>query len=79
MPVHNLDSLQALGRHLEKIEGRRPTRRQKPAESSANGPGSSFRDRLLAARASRAKTTEGDAPPTFLYQDAPTNSNERRR
>jgi uncharacterized protein with von Willebrand factor type A (vWA) domain len=29
LPVHNLDSLEALGRHLERIEGRRPTRRQR--------------------------------------------------
>jgi len=79
MPVHNLDSLQALGRHLEKIEGRRPTRRQKPGDSATNGAGTSFRERLLAARAAKAKTAADDAPPTFLYVDAPTTSNERRR
>jgi len=79
MPVHNLDSLEALGRHLEKIEGRRPTRRQKPGETAVNPSNGTFRDKLLAAGVPKHKTGVSDVPPTFLYSDAPTNSSERKR
>jgi len=89
LPVHNLDSLEALGRHLQKIEGRRPTRRQTAASSGAEDPGAgdnSFRGLLTAAAAKPSGSSahpngkaSSDAPPTFLYSDAPTNSSERRR
>jgi uncharacterized protein len=90
LPVHNLDSLEALGRHLQKIEGRRPTRRQKPGEvpavspvGGANAAPASFRDVLLSASAAtNHPATNGHAlaaPPTFLYSDAPTTSSERSR
>ena len=89
MPVHNLDSLEALGRHLQRIEGRRPTRRQRPsAEAGSNGAirsdGSllSFRDSLLSANGARHRrgaTSDLDEPPAFLYSEAPTSSNERAR
>jgi uncharacterized protein with von Willebrand factor type A (vWA) domain len=88
MPVHNLDSLEALGRHLQKIEGRRPTRRQRPSElagsltASENGAPLSFRDTLLALREKtprRAGVPDKDEPPAFLYSEAPTSSNERKR
>jgi uncharacterized protein with von Willebrand factor type A (vWA) domain len=88
MPVHNLDSLEALGRHLQKIEGRRPTRRQRPStDGGANGlvrsDGSplSFRDRLLAANGVRRPRGSSDLnePPAFLYSEAPTSSSERTR
>jgi uncharacterized protein with von Willebrand factor type A (vWA) domain len=86
LPVHNLDSLEALGRHLQKIEGRRPTRRQKPTEGKT-ATGRSANGRLSFGEAVRAASSapknghpEGaDAPPTVLYSDAPTGSNERRR
>ena len=86
LPVHNLDSLEALGRHLQKIEGRRPTRRQTAATTTAPDVGTgdtSFRGLLAAAAAKPAhangKAANGDAPPTYLFSDAPTNSSERRR
>jgi len=91
LPVHNLDSLEALGRHLQKIEGRRPTRRQTAASTTgiATSPAadSSFRGLLAAAgtrnvqisASSKPDSKKDDAPPTFLYSDAPTNSSERRR
>jgi uncharacterized protein with von Willebrand factor type A (vWA) domain len=83
LPVHNLDSLEALGRHLEKIEGRRPTRRQKPGAPVPNGraTGGSFRDQLKSAAAPLPKKNGHvpDEPPTFLYADAPTGSAERLR
>jgi uncharacterized protein with von Willebrand factor type A (vWA) domain len=94
LPVHNLDSLEALGRHLQKIEGRRPTRRQKPgdviASATANGKGNgrgdpapkTFRDALVAAKGAAKSPQPGDslvAPPSILYSDAPTNSSERSR
>jgi uncharacterized protein with von Willebrand factor type A (vWA) domain len=88
MPVHNLDSLEALGRHLQKIEGRRPTRRQRPSETAGlapatpNGTPLSFRDTLLALREKaprRSGPSDPDDPPAFLYSEAPTSSNERKR
>ena len=82
MPVHNLDSLEALGKHLQKIEGRRPTRRQKPSEARAPGAAVTFRDLILSAPRANGHSANGAgiaAPPTFLYSDAPTTSNERRR
>lgn len=85
LPVHNLDSLEALGRHLEKIEGRRPMRRQRAGSvtSSMNGhdamAGLSFRDVLNTAAVVRQTAGPADAPPTFLYSDAPTTSSEKRR
>jgi uncharacterized protein len=88
LPVHNLDSLEALGRHLQRIEGRRPTRRQKPsaAATSTNGHLSAgnptFRDLLKAGPPARSATRShngADEPPAFLYSEAPTSSNERRR
>lgn len=85
LPVHNLDSLEALGNHLKKIEGRRPTRRQRAASgaSSSNGTeaavSGSFRDVLNTAAVLRQTNVAADAPPTFLYSDAPTSSNEKRR
>lgn len=60
MPVHNLDSLEALGRHLQHIEGRRPTRRQKPAEATS-GSGDSFRDLLTAHGQTRPPSPNGHA------------------
>ncbi len=82
LPVHNLDSLEALGRHLERIEGRRPTRRQKPGDRSRSndkvGAGEgSFRDLLAGAKPSARSA--GDEPPAFLYSEAPTSSSERKR
>ena len=85
LPVHNLDSLEALGRHLEKIEGRRPSRRQKAGSTRSTpdvrglAPGGSFRDVLNTAAMSRTTSKAPDEPPTFLYSDAPTTSNEKRR
>ncbi len=82
MPVHNLDSLEALGKHLQRIEGRRPSRRQKPREARMLGSGDTFRDLLLAAprRSGRSANGAGSAePPTFLYSDAPTSSSETQR
>ncbi|MGH2460116.1 MAG: vWA domain-containing protein [Chloroflexota bacterium] len=82
MPVHNLDSLEALGKHLQRIEGRRPTRRQKAGQTRTPGSGESFRDLLLAAPRASGRSANGAGPaepPTFLYADAPTNSSERRR
>jgi len=85
MPVHNLDSLEALGRHLESIEGRRPTRRQKASsvKSSPDGRelilGGSFRDVLNTAAVAKSASVAADEPPTFLYSDAPTTSGEKRR
>jgi uncharacterized protein with von Willebrand factor type A (vWA) domain len=87
LPVHNLDSLEALGRHLQKIEGRRPTRRQRPSEATdlksalADAGGKSFRDTLLAAKSAGHRVSEPDLdePPAFLYSEAPTSSNEKRR
>lgn len=85
LPVHNLISLEALGRHLQKIEGRRPTRRQTPASRTAAGPGAGFRD-LLVASGQLAAHPDGhrngrvaDEPPPFLYSEAPTSSSERSR
>jgi uncharacterized protein with von Willebrand factor type A (vWA) domain len=87
LPVHNLDSLEALGRHLQKIEGRRPTRRQKPTEVTIGRDGKviggplSFRDTLLQGRAAinRSSDSNREEPPAFLYSEAPTSSSERRR
>jgi uncharacterized protein with von Willebrand factor type A (vWA) domain len=86
LPVHNLDSLEALGRHLQRIEGRRPTRRQKPGEVVAGSGGSAaaptFRQLLTAANGHRRPApgkTADEAPPAFLYSEAPTSSAERRR
>jgi len=82
LPVHNLDSLEALGRHLQRIEGRRPSRRQKPSDTSGAPPEDSFRGLLLSkphanGRPSNAKTP--DEPPAFLYSEAPTTSSEKSR
>lgn len=82
MPVHNLDSLEALGKHLQRIEGRRPTRRQKHSEATTSSSGESFRDLVLAAPRTNGRSRNGvssEEPPTFLYSDAPTSSSERRR
>lgn len=88
LPVHNLDSLEALGRHLQKIEGRRPTRRQKPTELTIGrdgkiyGPGVTFRDALLHGGhgdRQRSRDAAPGEPPAFLYSEAPTSSNERKR
>ncbi len=87
LPVHNLDSLEALGRHLQRIEGRRPTRRQRPSESTegfdrrAEGGRYSFRDALLSANGTAHREGDNRAaePPAFLYSEAPTSSNEKRR
>ena len=82
MPVHNLDSLEALGRHLQKIEGRRPSRRQKPSENSGGPTGTSFRDMLAAHHRQVGHQRNGkapDEPPPFLYSEAPTSSSEKSR
>jgi uncharacterized protein with von Willebrand factor type A (vWA) domain len=82
LPVHNLDSLEALGKHLQKIEGRRPTRRQKASDAISLRSGESFRDLLgSGARASVSSRngTSSDAPPVFLYSEAPTSSSEKSR
>lgn len=83
LPVHNLDSLEALGRHLEKIEGRRPTRRQRAEALPPPGKGQTpptFRDALRGASGSTPRKSSGsDEPPSFLYADAPTSSAEKRR
>lgn len=81
LPVHNLDSLEALGRHLQRIEGRRPTRRQKPGDVARSGEGQTFRD-LLASRAGATNGSHNGNPSqqssAFLYSEAPVSGQRTR-
>lgn len=82
LPVHNLDSLEALGRHLQHIEGRRPTRRQKPAELASANAVDCLRNLLIASSDQTRDRRNGrhpDEPPAFLYSEAPTSSQHRAR
>src|SRR5262249_11946618 len=74
--------------HLQRIEGRRPTRRQKPsaATTSTNGHlaagNPTFRDLLKAgppAKSAGRSHNGADEPPAFLYSEAPTGDKEGRR
>ncbi len=81
LPVHNLDSLEALGRHLQRIEGRRPTRRQKPGDLASSGSGPAFRD-LLVSKASTATRSHsgnsGERSAAFVYSEAPVSGQPAR-